>query len=74
MTHRVVPLMYLLDDRGVVGHGTAGRSSTIQGILDPLRICVTALGKPCGKTSAEGDRFRKPDPHVHLPIRYDLRC
>ena len=35
MTHRVVPLMYLLDDRGVVGHGTAGRSSTIQGIESP---------------------------------------
>ena len=32
MAHRVVPLMYLLDDRGGVGHGTAGRSSTIQGI------------------------------------------
>ena len=32
MTHRVVPLMYLLDDRGLGGHGTAGRSSTIEGI------------------------------------------
>jgi hypothetical protein len=34
MTHHVVPLMYLLDDRGGVGHGTAGRSSTIEGILE----------------------------------------
>jgi hypothetical protein len=36
MTQRVVPLMYLLDDRGGVGHGTAGRSSTIEGILRSL--------------------------------------
>lgn len=43
MTHRVVPLMYLLDDTGVVGHATAGRSSTIQGILTRELGILSAL-------------------------------
>jgi hypothetical protein len=30
---------------------------------------VTALGKPCGKTITEGDKFRKPGKHLHPPVR-----
>jgi hypothetical protein len=47
VTHRVVPLMYLLVDRGGVARGTRRSSSTVEGIVGFAYLNVVTQAKSC---------------------------